>query len=1397
VAIITTVKDGVATRTNTDTGHSETYSVYNKGSTPKATTTSSSGSGGSSSDSGSSKPTAREAQAAFRAKYGYGASGTSELKEGYALAEAAQAPTGKPALTPEQVKTEEARIQKEIAEKGYYTPMEFNPETEQYYKQEPIKESPESVVRRAGYTPDQYGRVYVNGAYYSTERMAEALEKGYVPKGTYYRSEQERKEAELRYDIGQLLGEDIYLGEQYKYGMKGTNKDIPYYTAPGTEDLYLSPALEYAPARKEWILSTLRADLPEGYELEVEPSGKLNIFTRVPVEVLQETTPYTEGKTALEQVRSGEGYFGHLNEEMFGKKYEPSTSEMVKAEMDYKQSLISNLQTRAAQYEAEAAKYEPIFGEEVIKWGYSWGGVVGEAGLKFAELGHNVNKLISEAERFTGVNLPYIGTIGGYEQGYVDRVLAEKENVVSAQALYEARKLWGDLSASFGYPTNAPAYEGIELKQYTIEEAQALPIPERLQVLYNTHTPEQSGAMVELLSSPVGEVAQLVLGSAAFGGEKATAETAKAGTKATDTANILKNLDTVRLGATPVKTVVKEAFKTAVIGTVIEEGAIGLGNPEYVPGENMGETQARFVAYGVVGGLNAILYPTIASKIGLISQKAGAVVERQAGIAAAGGLTAPTRAALFTGEVVAKRFATAGISGAVSLGAFPVAKTMFNERLLNPIDAFEITNKQDIINYATTGLIFGVAFEGATMLMEALPYGIEAGIERYKIAKPSEGKLFTSYEKIYGEDIYPYYAPKTEFLMKPTEHFYAGIGIYKKGYPATPIIGVKDFVPVWGRPRLFNVGEIFIPEAAPLTPLYMGTVWPEYGRYLRTMGNMQLFQPELYSAVYKPTLENLYFEYKSAAGGDTKALDILNKPYGEFDFYNSLRRMETGEQIARMGYNLPEKTTVDYRLEEVFSHYDAFATDILPEATNIEALKAFVEVFKGKKYGTVVFGSTAKKVIGGKYMGGWAGDADLNTFTEAPEITVADFYAAEKPFFGKLISISTERPSLMELNVGEGKHFIDAHSKYYGGGEGTVLTEWLGFGLKEKPLFITAEDYMLTSFGEEFTRAGSSSTGLHPFGVSVLEAHRAKDVIRFLEQGQYYAELNPKFAATYAEFKATIPQGFIDAMAKEGSPLLPPVYRDYTMNAPGYAPAYGLSGLGIGSVAAINEGKKEYSLKLNLPGYSVVVPEKATQKITYGYKTSKLPASAYLYDYTKRDYGYKLQNYTPQYQKKYDYGYKYKPSPGYNYKYDYKPSPGYKYDYKPSPGYNYKYDYKYPYDYKYNYKYNYDYKYNYPYKYNYKYNYDYRYKPPGTPANWPAAKAGLGMGRRKKAGSARLEGISQPRNLYADLLSVAKSQALYGKATHPSLRKRPGLWARERGTVPTVEMLKGRGKKRF
>ena len=59
-----------------------------------------------------------------------------------------------------------------------------------------------------------------------------------------------------------------------------------------------------------------------------------------------------------------------------------------------------------------------------------------------------------------------------------------------------------------------------------------------------------------------------------------------------------------------------------------------------------------------------------------------------------------------------------------------------------------------------------------------------------------------------------------------------------------------------------------------------------------------------------------------------------------------------------------------------------------------------------------------------------------------------------------------------------------------------------------------------------------------------------------------------------------------------------------------------------------------------------------------------------------------------------------------------------------------------------------------------------------------------------------LKTIGKKRTMLADILSVGRSEAAFQKATHPSLKKRPGLWKLEGRAVPTVEQLVGKKPKK-
>ena len=73
--------------------------------------------------------------------------------------------------------------------------------------------------------------------------------------------------------------------------------------------------------------------------------------------------------------------------------------------------------------------------------------------------------------------------------------------------------------------------------------------------------------------------------------------------------------------------------------------------------------------------------------------------------------------------------------------------------------------------------------------------------------------------------------------------------------------------------------------------------------------------------------------------------------------------------------------------------------------------------------------------------------------------------------------------------------------------------------------------------------------------------------------------------------------------------------------------------------------------------------------------------------------------------------------------------------------------------------------------------------PPLFPNLMPMPFPPIGGGRSYGPGR------GDKRTLYSDLLNVMRSEIAYGKATHPSLLRRPELWAGEMTGVKTVEQL--------
>jgi hypothetical protein len=100
-----------------------------------------------------------------------------------------------------------------------------------------------------------------------------------------------------------------------------------------------------------------------------------------------------------------------------------------------------------------------------------------------------------------------------------------------------------------------------------------------------------------------------------------------------------------------------------------------------------------------------------------------------------------------------------------------------------------------------------------------------------------------------------------------------------------------------------------------------------------------------------------------------------------------------------------------------------------------------------------------------------------------------------------------------------------------------------------------------------------------------------------------------------------------------------------------------------------------------------------------------------------------------------------------------------------------------------------------------------QYQPPAPPIPPTLPNMGMGGGASGKERkflpktAEKKVGVKKapPRSLYSDLLSVTRTQFKHGKATHPSLKKRPEVWEYGKnplGRVPTVEMLEAKKKKK-
>lgn len=836
-------------------------------------------------------------------------------------------------------------------------------------------------------------------------------------------------------------------------------------------------------------------------------------------------------------------------------------------------------------------------------------------------------------------------------------------------------------------------------------------------------------------------------------------------------------------------------------------------DPGYMPFTASSKTYAtEFIAGGVVGVAQYLVYPALAAKVALIGQRSGAVYEVTKH---AGDAITPLAKILNEGDVLARRLFVGGAAGAISLGTYPTSTRAVGEvsNLLSAspearpfgylypaifkgreysqnitgeilgatktypeaypfgripylssrgkeyLPAVDDKWLQETIQYAELGAVMGVGFEAASYGLSKLPLGgISAGKVDYKIITP--------------EGI-------------PEQHFYLGIGYYRPGQPVGKyMLGVTDFRPTLGQPNIYK-GGILVPQTQPLTPLQAGVLEKPYEKYLIAMRDIQTATPELFNKKYVPQLDKALKEYLTTGGATAEQIEqgaIVEyfKPGGKYDFNILLERYTGGLKALRGVYSAPEIRELKLSEADVIAQY-GYLKD------KPDAIKAINDYIYARRTTTVTMGSTAKKTYMGEEMGGWAADADKVVYSMRPEAYAKGFYEAGKPY--TKLRISPERESLVEAYTkGEWVHAGDIHSKYYSGEAEVTLSNWIGYGLPEKPYFIRADLGIQVSFGEEAARAWAPPSTLtqYPFGTAP-PPYRFKDVIRALEQTRFSAisSGDKVLFAQYEALRGTIPEATVTAIAKEGSPLLryvkPPPEPSYTIPVISSAPT---------------------------PAYSI--PAAKAPSYTPAYTTPKAAPAYTAPSYPSTPKYTPSYSYTPSYTyaPKYDYGYKY--SPGYTYTPSYSYTPGYSYTppytYTPSytyaPKYDYGYDYKYGYDYGYKYKYDYKYDYGYNYKYGYGYGYGYNYEYPPPPKKppiklLPSMPGFIPERPRRKLPKAASYQVSGARNIYSDLISVMASEVKYGKATHPSLVRRPQLWAGEAtGRVPTVEILKGQAVKK-
>jgi hypothetical protein len=387
------------------------------------------------------------------------------------------------------------------------------------------------------------------------------------------------------------------------------------------------------------------------------------------------------------------------------------------------------------------------------------------------------------------------------------------------------------------------------------------------------------------------------------------------------------------------------------------------------------------------------------------------------------------------------------------------------------------------------------------------------------------GAVASSTDDIAGSMVRSQALPRTAMYQPLDTRTQTYRGVYFQWFnKAKPLIGMSEGKLQIGTPKFGTEGLRVYPRM--FTPFETATIQPNLKRYISTKESQIATYGKLKEPAEEAVLRQTISIFSSKAPKSDQMRAYIDAGELGGTFTRSRVQLESLPAIMKYGYKLPIRSQ-RMSLEDVMAGSDVFGGK--------KGAKTVLSALQKQDQPFIITGSTPQQSQMGKYMTRQAGDVDLWVAGSAEDFAQS-MLTEIKTTYGKNVRISPDKPSLIEFKLrGKGwVHGLDIHSDVgddIASSSDNLNPDYIMGTPRPEPI-ISKEGFRIQSLQEQILAKGESALIPQQFGVGPA-AHRIKDVYDPYNIGRFYMSTE------------TVPDEVVGSISQYGSTIPRSVMQDF------------------------------------------------------------------------------------------------------------------------------------------------------------------------------------------------------------------------------------------------------------